>query len=110
MIPRRRTSSTTIAAPVNVLEEAMVDSHDTERPDSAAAPAPPQKEIWKYEDPNKDPGRKGLLLSNEIARFCAHQLLIDKNYDPKRLRPAAYTLRIGTDYVDSRGKKGRLTK
>jgi len=69
-----------------------------------------RKVRWKYEDPNKEQSRKGLLLSNEIERFCDQELLVEKDYDKKHLRPASYTLRIGTDYVDSKGKRGKLTK
>jgi deoxycytidine triphosphate deaminase len=53
-----------------------------------------------------------MLLSNEIARFCdpAVRLLVAENFSDSNLRPAAYTLRIGSEFVDSRGKPGRLTE
>lgn len=71
-----------------------------------------QEHPWKYEDPDKgNPARKGMLLSNEIERFCKNGLLIEKeDYDRSQLRPAAYTLRIGDYYVDSDGNRGRLTE
>lgn len=66
---------------------------------------------WKYVDPDaKDPIRKGMLLSNEIKRFCDQNLLIAEEFESKNLRPAAYTLRIGQRYVDSRGRRGHLDK
>jgi deoxycytidine triphosphate deaminase len=66
---------------------------------------------WKYEDPRRDePGRKGMLLSNEIDKFRQVGLLIAKHYDEKCLRPAAYTLRIGPDYIDSMGNPKKLTE
>jgi hypothetical protein len=69
-----------------------------------------QDHTWKYQDPEfNNPSRKGLLLSNEIEKFCNKKLLIAENYHPSRLRPAAYTLTIGESYVDSDGKLGRLT-
>jgi len=86
----------------------MADERNSENADSASAPVIPKKEQWKYEDPNKDPGRKGLLLSNEIEMFCNEGLLIDEHYDRRHLRPAAYTLRIGPDYVDGTGKRAQL--
>ncbi len=64
---------------------------------------------WKYVDPKrKDPGRKGMLLSNEIEMFHQHSLLIAENFEPANLRPAAYTLRIGPKFVDSKGRIGQL--
>jgi deoxycytidine triphosphate deaminase len=66
---------------------------------------------WKYEDPQvHNAGRKGMLLSNEIRRFCDEsvRLLIAENFGKTNLRPAAYTLRIGDKFVDSRGKPGVL--
>lgn len=65
--------------------------------------------LWKYIDPERDnPSRKGMLLSNEIQRFQAKNLLIAADFEEKNLRPAAYTLRIGSRYVDSRGRLGSL--
>jgi deoxycytidine triphosphate deaminase len=75
---------------------------------SEAQPISSNHERWKYEDPNEGPDRKGLLLSNEIERFCDENLLISWNYSKKQLRPAAYTLRIGHDFVGSEGRH-RLT-
>jgi deoxycytidine triphosphate deaminase len=64
---------------------------------------------WKYIDPKRnDAGRKGMLLSNEIESFCQNKLLIAEDFDVKNLRPAAYTLRIGPKYVDSKGRVGQL--
>ncbi len=64
---------------------------------------------WKFEDPEKNnPSRKGMLLSNEIQKFCEKGLLISEHYHTTNLRPAAYTLRVGSSYVDSRGKPGWL--
>src|SRR5215470_4541654 len=63
----------------------------------------------KYEDPSTDVDRKGLLLSNEIEKFCEKDLLIRrKHYKPEHLRPAAYTLTVGSEYVDSSGKIKRM--
>lgn len=59
---------------------------------------------WKYQDPNTSPSRKGLLLSNEIEKFCAAGLLIEKGYRSEMVRPASYTLTIGREYVDSEGR------
>ena len=87
----------------------------TEQPSSqpaeqpSAQPAVAKKESWKYEDPNTEAGRKGLLLSNEIERYCDESLLIDHHYSKKQLRPASYTLRIGPEFVDSKGKRGSLS-
>jgi deoxycytidine triphosphate deaminase len=72
---------------------------------------------WKTRDPDleePDPDkrdRKGLLLSDQIHRFCAPgvNLLIAENYSETNLRPAAYTLRIGDKYVDSHGRERALT-
>jgi deoxycytidine triphosphate deaminase len=64
---------------------------------------------WKYIDPKRnDPSRKGMLLSNEIESFCQNKLLIADDYEVKNLRPAAYTLRIGSKFVDSKGRIGQL--
>ena len=64
---------------------------------------------WKFEDPEKNnPSRKGMLLSNEIQKFCEKGLLISDNFQTNNLRPAAYTLRVGRDYIDSKGKPGWL--
>src|SRR5712692_4754161 len=64
---------------------------------------------WKYADPKRnDPSRKGMLLSNEIEMFRQHNLLIADNFEPTNLRPAAYTLRIGSKFVDSKGRIGQL--
>jgi len=64
---------------------------------------------WKYVDPkHADPSRKGMLLSNEIEMFRQNNLLISANFIEKNLRPAAYTLRIGDIYIDSKGKPGKL--
>jgi deoxycytidine triphosphate deaminase len=64
---------------------------------------------WKYVDPERhNPGRKGMLLSNQIEKFCDEKFLIAEGYEPKNLRPAAYTLRVGSKYVDSRGRQGNL--
>jgi deoxycytidine triphosphate deaminase len=66
---------------------------------------------WKYIDPEgNNPSRKGMLLSNEILKFQAKNLLIADSFNEKNLRPAAYTLRIGPRYVDSKGKIGNLDK
>ena len=51
-----------------------------------------------------------MLLSDQIDKFCKKGLLIATNYHESRLRPAAYTLTIGNDYVDSAGRIGRFTK
>src|SRR5260370_930624 len=64
---------------------------------------------WKYVDPKRnDPGRKGMLLSNEIELFRQQNLLISGDFTEKNLRPAAYTLRIGEKFIDSKGKPGKL--
>lgn len=64
---------------------------------------------WKYVDPKrKDSSRKGMLLSNEIEMFRQNKLLIADEFVEKNLRPAAYTLRIGEKYIDSKGKPGKL--
>src|ERR1700722_19097533 len=64
---------------------------------------------WKYVDPDRDkPDRKGMLLSNQIIKFCEKGLLVAEEFRPMNLRPAAYTLRIGDKYVDSNGKPGVL--
>lgn len=79
----------------------------------------PEAHPWKTQDPYRSSdvnkgeewNRRGMLLSNQIHRFCKDaKLLIADNYDESRLQPAAYTLTIGDDFVDSNGKKGRLCK
>lgn len=61
---------------------------------------------WKFQDPRKGkPEPRGLLLSDEIQAFCDKGLLI-KNWKPAQLRPASYTMTIGREYVDSKGKRG----
>jgi deoxycytidine triphosphate deaminase len=65
------------------------------------------KETWRYEDPN--PNDRGVLLSNQIHQLCSQQLLISDEYEPRNLRPASYTLRIGDDYIDSEGNVRRMT-
>jgi deoxycytidine triphosphate deaminase len=71
------------------------------------SPIDQNRNVWKYKDPSTDPARKGMLLSNEIERFCKKQLLI-VDYKPEHLRPASYTLTIGPAYVDSSGKIKKL--
>lgn len=67
--------------------------------------------VWKTKDPDFDmPDRKGMLLSDQIDKFCQAKLLIAESYSVHRLRPAAYTLTIGEDYVDSHGKRRTLTE
>jgi deoxycytidine triphosphate deaminase len=63
-------------------------------------------EELKYIDPFRgDPGRKGMLLSNQIDWFCRNGVLIaQKDYKESNLRPASYTLTIGPQYVDSAGR------
>jgi deoxycytidine triphosphate deaminase len=64
---------------------------------------------WKFKDPKRnEPSRKGLLLSDEIQAFCENGLLI-RDWKPGLLRPASYTMTIGPEYVDSRGKEGTLS-
>src|SRR6266849_1004435 len=64
---------------------------------------------WKYVDPDREKtDRKGMLLSNQIKKFCEKKLLVAEEFREKNLRPAAYTLRIGDRYVDSNGKPGVL--
>ena len=68
---------------------------------------------WKSKDPDWGiADRKGMLLSDQIHRFCTQEpgLLIAKGYTEERLRPAAYTLTIGDDYADSTGKRGKLSE
>ena len=68
---------------------------------------------WKSKDPDWGiPDRKGMLLSDQIHRFCTQKpgLLIARGYNAERLRPAAYTLTIGDDYADSTGKRGKLSE
>lgn len=65
---------------------------------------------WKFNDPDfGNPARKGMLLSSEIEKFCKNRLLIE-DWDPSCLRPAAYTLKIGDEYADSDGSRGRLSE
>jgi deoxycytidine triphosphate deaminase len=71
----------------------------------------PEVHPWKYVDPERgNPNRKGMLLSNEIEKFREKNLLITEEFESKNLRPAAYTLRIGKEYIDSTGRLGRLDK
>lgn len=66
---------------------------------------------WKSQDPDiKNPDRKGMLLSDQIRKFCANKLLICDKYNEAHLRPAAYTLTIGNSYRDSEGKPGTLNE
>jgi deoxycytidine triphosphate deaminase len=68
---------------------------------------------WKSRDPDANqPDRKGMLLSDQIHKFASDpvNLLIAENYSPKMLRPAAYTLTIGDDYVDHRGRRRKLSE
>ncbi len=62
---------------------------------------------WQYEDPHPDD--QGILLSNRIHELCEQKLLISDDYEEKNLRPAAYTLRVGPDYIDSGGKFRHFT-
>jgi deoxycytidine triphosphate deaminase len=64
-------------------------------------------EQWKYKDPN-EPDR-GILLADQIHQLSTEKLLICEDYEPQNLRPAAYTLRIGDDYIDSDGKRHKLS-
>jgi deoxycytidine triphosphate deaminase len=67
---------------------------------------------WKSKDPDAGiPDRKGMLLSDQIHKFCEQQpgLLISKGYRKEHLRPAAYTLTIGEAYADSEGQRRTLT-
>lgn len=68
---------------------------------------PSLNEQWKYEDPN--PQDRGILLSNQIHQLCLQKLLISHEYEEKNLRPASYTLRIGDDFIDSDGRRRRLS-
>jgi deoxycytidine triphosphate deaminase len=69
----------------------------------------PFNEQLKFEDP--DASNQGILLSNQIHKLCNEGLLISKDtYEPKNLRPAAYTLTIGDDYIDSDGIERQLSK
>jgi len=66
---------------------------------------------WKTQDPDIDKAdRKGMLLSDQIRKFCSKKLLISDGYEEARLRPAAYTLTIGDSYRDSAGKPGTLNE
>ncbi len=70
---------------------------------------PQFNERLKYEDPNESD--HGILLSNQIHRFCTEGLLISKEtYEPKNLRPAAYTLTIGDPCIDSDGVERCLSE
>src|SRR5205807_4839102 len=72
----------------------------------------PDAHKWKTQDPfRSESDRKGMLLSNQIHRFATEaHLLIAENYVETRLQPAAYTLTVGSKYVDSNGKRGELSK
>jgi deoxycytidine triphosphate deaminase len=71
---------------------------------------PSSEPVWKTQDPDLSKlDRKGMLLSDQIDKFCNAKLLIAENYEAGRLRPAAYTLTIGDDYVNSSGRKKKLT-
>jgi deoxycytidine triphosphate deaminase len=64
---------------------------------------------WKTRDPDwDDPSRKGMLLSDQIRRFCENKLLISEGYSEARLRPAAYTLTVGPKYRNEEGNPGVL--
>lgn len=66
---------------------------------------------WKAQDPDWGvPDRKGMLLSDQISKFCGKNLLIATGYNETRLRPAAYTLTIGPNYRDANGIPGTLTE
>lgn len=66
---------------------------------------------WKTQDPDwRFPDRKGLMLSDQIRRFCAKKLLISEGYCEDSLRPAAYTLTIGDIYYDSSGERKELSE
>lgn len=65
---------------------------------------------WKTMDPDwNSPEAQGILLSDQIDRFCTHQLLISDGYKESNLRPAAYTLSIGDVYYDHEGNRQKLT-
>jgi deoxycytidine triphosphate deaminase len=67
--------------------------------------------LWKTQDPDwGKPDRKGMLLSDQIRKFCDRKLLISSGYDEKRLRPAAYTLTIGPNYRNAEGVPGTLAE
>jgi deoxycytidine triphosphate deaminase/cell division protein FtsB len=69
---------------------------------------PSPSEDRRYNDPNESD--RGILLANQIHELCQqHNLLISENYNPKNLRPAAYTLSVGDRYIDSDGIERRLT-
>jgi len=69
---------------------------------------------WKSQDPDwGNPDRKGMLLSDQIHRFCTLQpqgLLISEGYDESKLRPAAFTLTVGDVYYDSNGERKQLSE
>jgi deoxycytidine triphosphate deaminase len=66
---------------------------------------------WKTQDPDWGVAdRKGMLLSDQIKKFCEKKLLIATGYKESRIRPAAYTLSIGPDYRDAHGIPGALTE
>lgn len=89
----------------------MANIEGAEGANKASGPAGPEEKVsWKHVDPNEEESRKGLLLSDEIRKFCEKGLLIGTGYEEKHLRPASYTLRVGPDYVDSKGKRGKLSK
>jgi deoxycytidine triphosphate deaminase len=79
--------------------------------DQPASPHPLSSQPdWKTKDPDfGKAGQRGLLLSNQIDMFCQSGLLIEKDYVEENLRPAAYTLTIGDDYVNSSGTKQKLS-
>jgi deoxycytidine triphosphate deaminase len=69
-----------------------------------------QPHPWKTQDPDAAKlDRKGMLLSDQIKRFCEKNLLISEGYKEVNLRPAAYTLTIGESYCDSDGNQETLT-
>jgi len=67
-----------------------------------------KRDEWTYNDPHES--EKGVLLANRIHELCDAGLLISENYEPKNLRPASYTLRIGDDFIDGDGNRKRLTE
>ena len=66
-----------------------------------------KRDEWMYQDPYPD--EHGILLSNRIHEFCTEGLLISDWYKKENLRPASYTLRIGDDYIDSKGDLRKFT-
>jgi deoxycytidine triphosphate deaminase len=85
----------------------MSDSPSAEGPDAVRAPKKARKEQWMYED--EHPSEHGILLANRIHELCEEGLLISDDYEAKNLRPAAYTLRIGDNYIDSDGVVQQLS-